>query len=379
MTAVAVLKLVDDGLLDLDEDVNHYLKSWKVPPNGCWQPRITLRQLLSHSAGATVDGSPGYRRGRPVPATQEVLDGRGPANTPPVRINLLPGVQQRYSNGGITIVQLLLADITGMPFPRLMREMVLDPIEMKRSTFEQPLPRVLWPIAASGHRGQDGVLAGRWHVYPEMAAVGLWTTPSDLLRFAAAVQMSVAGTPGSILRANTANQMLTRQAGGSMGLGFMIDGSGSSTRFGHTGRSHSFRSTLQVQAFHGGGVAVMINSDARWDVCQEVVASVMREYAWPAETTSHRPSPNACPAAGPLDRFAGEYRSASGLAFRVVAGDGQLSVSAAGQAAIPFWPVSGARFQAHVINAVVDFVDDAGVVTGLRLVQEGKETPAAKV
>jgi len=265
VTAVAVLKLVDDGLLDLDEDVNHYLKSWKVPPNGCWQPRITLRQLLSHSAGATVDGFPGYRRGRPVPATQEVLDGRGPANTPPVRINLLPGVQQRYSGGGTTIVQLLLADITGMPFPRLMREIVLDPIGMKRSTFEQPLPRVLWPIAASGHRGQDGVQAGRWHVYPEMAAVGLWTTPSDLLRFAAAVQMSVAGTPGSILRANTANQMLTRQAGGSMGLGFMIDGSGSSTRFGHTGSSHGFRSNFQAQAFHGGGVAVMINSDARWE------------------------------------------------------------------------------------------------------------------
>jgi CubicO group peptidase (beta-lactamase class C family) len=103
ISALAVMRLVQDGKLDLDEDVNHYLSSWKVPSNGPWQPRITLRQLLSHSAGLTVSGFPGYLRTEQLPSVIDILNGHPPANTARVEVNILPGTQFRYSGGGAMV------------------------------------------------------------------------------------------------------------------------------------------------------------------------------------------------------------------------------------------------------------------------------------
>src|SRR6185436_9257568 len=127
VAAVAALRLVDAGRIDLDADVNDYLVSWKVPANEGWQPRVTLRHLLSHTGGLTVHGFPGYARGQAVPTLVQVLDGAKPANTAAVRDNAVPGTQSRYSGGGTTIVQQMLIDVMGKPFPALMRELVLDP------------------------------------------------------------------------------------------------------------------------------------------------------------------------------------------------------------------------------------------------------------
>src|SRR5262249_27971513 len=187
-------------------DVNEQLRSWRVPANGDWQPIITLRQLLSHAAGVTVHGFPGYAVGIPVPTVPALLDGAG--NTPPVRVNLLPGLHFRYSGGGTTIVQQLLLDVTGDPYLDLMQRLVLDPVGMHDSTYEQPLPGRLQDRAASGHHRYGCRVSGRWHVYPEMAAAGLWTTPSDLARFAIEVQRALRGE-SRVLEARTAQLMLT--------------------------------------------------------------------------------------------------------------------------------------------------------------------------
>ena len=159
--AMAVMRLVQEGKLDLDKDVNGYLTSWKIPPNGSWQPHITLRQLLSHSAGMTVHGFPGYLRSERVPSVLEVLDGLPPANTARIEVNIVPGTQVRYSGGGITVAQQLVVDVLGQPFPKIMHELILEPAGMKHSTYEQPLTKA-WQSSAATAPLQEP--SARWQV-----------------------------------------------------------------------------------------------------------------------------------------------------------------------------------------------------------------------
>ncbi len=173
VTALAVMRHAEAGKWMLDEPVNGKLASWKVPDNEFTaRQKVTLRRLLSHSAGTTVHGFPGYAAGGPLPTVVQVLDGVPPANTAPVRVDVVPGTRTRYSGGGTTIVQLMMVDQLGKPFPQIMQEAVFGPLGLKDSTFEQPLPPGLAARAASGTRADGTVVPGRWHVYPEMAAAG---------------------------------------------------------------------------------------------------------------------------------------------------------------------------------------------------------------
>lgn len=173
VSCFAVLRLVARGDLDLDWDVNEYLTSWQVPQVDGWQPRLTLRRLMSHTAGTTVHGFPGYDRGGPIPTVEQILDGAPPANTPAVRVDVVPGSMWRYSGGGTTIVQLVLEDSTRTAFPELLQELVLEPAGMVTATFEQPLPEARQPEAAIGYYEPGKPVPGGWHVYPEVAAAGL--------------------------------------------------------------------------------------------------------------------------------------------------------------------------------------------------------------
>ena len=135
VTAIAVLRLVEEGKLELDADVNLFLKSWKVPANGSWRPKVTIRQLLSHTAGTNVPWFPGYHRDQDIPTLLEVLNGKQPANTPDIRVTTLPGIRFRYSGGGYCILQQLLIDVMQQPFPELMNALVLKPLGMIHSTY----------------------------------------------------------------------------------------------------------------------------------------------------------------------------------------------------------------------------------------------------
>ena len=141
VAATGALVLVEQGKLSLDEDVNLKLKSWKVPENDFTKSeKVTLRRLLSHTAGLTVHGFPGYDVDAPLPTLVQIFNGEKPANTAPIRVAIVPGTEERYSGGGVTIEQQLMIDITGKPFPVFMREAVLDKIGMANSSYEQPLP-----------------------------------------------------------------------------------------------------------------------------------------------------------------------------------------------------------------------------------------------
>ena len=267
VAAVAALRLVERGVLDLDTDVNDLLVSWRVPANEDWQPRVTLRHLLSHTAGLTVHGFPGYARDADLPTLLQVLDGTKPANTTPIRIDAIPGTRFRYSGGGYCVLQQLLIDVTNMPFPALMHELVLAPVGMVQSTYAQPLPERLWGDAATGHRFDGVSVSGGWHVYPEMAAAGLWTTASDLARFVIAVQGAVAGEPDALLSREMSAQLLAPQLPDParpalhMGLGFFLAGRGEQSRFRHGGSDQGFQSELVAYRDRGQGIVVTTNGD----------------------------------------------------------------------------------------------------------------------
>src|SRR5579864_5218810 len=200
LAAMACLRLVQEGKLELDTDVNTYLTSWKFPSDPAAQGKpITLRELLTHTAGTTVHGFPGYASTTPVPTVVQVLNGQKPANTPPIRSEAMPGTRWNYSGGGYTVMQQVLLDVTKEPFPKLLHDTVLAPIGMTRSTYAQPLPQNLRENTATPYRRTGKPVEGGAHTYPEMAAAGLWTTPTDIARYAIEVRRSLNGQANHVL------------------------------------------------------------------------------------------------------------------------------------------------------------------------------------
>lgn len=283
IAATATLRLADQGRLDLDADVNGYLTSWKVPENRFTaRERVTLRRILSHSAGLTVHGFGGYQAGSPAPTILQVLNGEAPAGNAAVRVDTFPGAVTRYSGGGTTVQQLVLTDATGRPFPQLADELVLSPLGMTNSTFRQPLPPALLARAARPHDAEGGVVPGGAFVGPEMAAGWLWTTPTDLLRWAIAIDEARDGRPGFLSRPMAA-QMLARQSDG-YGLGPEVEGEGRALRFSHGGNNRGFRAQVTYFPETGQGVAIMVNGDAGDPLIDEIQRTVAAEYGWPALT-----------------------------------------------------------------------------------------------
>ncbi len=315
--ALGVMRLVAAGKLSLDEDVNRYLTSWKVPAQGSFSPRITLRQILSHSAGFTVHGFLGYLRSQPRPTVPEVLDGAGPANSPPVRVNQIPGLTFRYSGGGITVGQLAVTDVLGKPFPEVMDELVLHPVGLTHSTYGQPLPEAWRAQVATAYPWMAQAVPGGWHVYPEMAAAGLWTTPSDLARLGIEVARAARGESSFLAARSWVRQMLTRQVPGSdVGIGFFLSGKDASARFEHGGWDQGFCAQAVFYEQAGEGAVIAINSESRAPPCRtRILRAIAREYGWPDYFPKEKVSEPA--AAAPPASLAGTYETEQGARFVV--------------------------------------------------------------
>jgi CubicO group peptidase (beta-lactamase class C family) len=277
VAATGALYLVEHGQLSLDENVNQKLKTWKVPENEFTkQEKVTLRRLMSHTAGLTVHGFPGYDINDPMPTLVQILNGEKPANTPPIRVDLVPGTQVRYSGGGVTIEQQLMVDVTGKPFPTFMREIVLDKIGMTDSSYDQPLPSTRAAMTAGGTYADGKTVHGRWHIYPEMAAAGLWTTPTDLSKFAIEIALSKHGKSNRVLSEEMTRQMLTPVLADAA-LGFFVDNLG---QFGHNGADEGFQALLTMNAESGKGAVIMANSDNGIAVADLLTQSIAKEYGW---------------------------------------------------------------------------------------------------
>ncbi len=256
VAAFAALELVASGDLHLDEDVNERLVSWRLPGGD----GVTLRRLLSHTAGLGVGFFPGYEGNAELPSLVQVLDDAPPATTGPVRVEAPPGAGFSYSGGGYVLVQVLLEDVCGMPFVDLARELVFEPLGMTRSTFEQRL--------------------GAWHRYPEQAAAGLWTTAEDLARFVIAVQQEGAAmrAPQVDLPADgewSALADLGMRPPDRFGLGlFLLDG-----WFGHLGGAFGFFSAFFGSTEGGRAIVAWLPGGATPEFFTSMLA-VADERGW---------------------------------------------------------------------------------------------------
>ncbi|MGC2777953.1 MAG: serine hydrolase [Bradyrhizobium sp.] len=372
VAAMAALRVVEQGGLSLDADVNQALISWKIPASTAAPSAVvTLRELLTHTAGLSVHGFPGYSAGVPAPTLVQVLDGASPANTAAVRLEAVPGAQWKYSGGGYTVMQQLLIDVTRRPFAELLRDTVLVPAGMTRSTYQQPLPIELHAGVASPYQADGSPVPGGAHVYPELAAAGLWTTPTDLARLVIAIQRGLRGEPSCVLSQEMIRQMLVAGTGG-YGLGWQVGGAPDQPFFAHGGVNEGFESSLAAYQRIGEGVVVMTNAQGGQILANEIVRAVAKVHGWPDFRPIVRTSIQVDPAI--LSAYAGVYELTPAFSITVTLEDGRLMAQGTRQRKAPLFAESNTRFFLKATDAVLDFVAaETGQALHLILHQNGQD------
>ncbi|BDT59399.1 hypothetical protein MasN3_28930 [Massilia varians] len=318
VAAMAVLRMVEQGRLELDAPIERALTGWKLP-EGAGKPSV--RQLLSHTGGTSVSGFPGYAAGTPVPTLVQLLDGKAPANTGPVRVEAAPGSAWNYSGGGYSVLQQAMTDRYGQPFEVLARDLVLGPLGMTDSSFSQPLPAALAAKAARPHDRNGKPFPGGPFVYPELAAAGLWTTPRDLAKFAIALQQGATGRDNGVLSPAMARTMLTPVVD-DYALGLQIN---QGKTFGHGGSNKGFKAQLVVFFEGGNGAVVLTNSDNGWELAAGLMRAIAHEYKWTAIQTVLRPAVALAPQV--RRGLAGQYKIDGMGGFQIAERDGQLMLA----------------------------------------------------
>lgn len=389
VAAMGVLRAVQDGLFGLDDDINGILRSWKLnageyTANG----PVTPRMLMSHTSGLGDGfGFPGYDPGTPIPTVHQIIEGREPSNVGPLFMERPPMSFMEYSGGGVTLMQQALSEARGRPFADLMHDDVLGPIGMENSTFQQPLPPDLDRNAARAHSREGQAFPARWNVYPELAAAGLWTTPTDLARFSIEVQRSARGESNRVLSRILVHEMLSPVGIGDFAIGFMISRMGQGWYFSHSGSNRGFQSVLLAHKAKGYGLAIMTNADQGGTVAGELSRRIQQAYEWdsfanpvprgydpPAERTE------VAVAEEILRAYVGEYQFATEISMAITLEDGRLFADPTGQAKLPLQAEAEDRFFLAAANAEVVFTKGpTGEVTGMVLVQGGRGRAGRRV
>lgn len=279
LNSLGIMKLAQEGKLALDTDINIYLKSWQFPYDiAARNKTITLRNLLTHTAGLSVHGFGGYEPGDTIPTIIQVLNGERPANSPKVRSQFEPSKKFQYSGGGTTISQLIIMDITGMPYEEYMQKNVLNPLGMTNSSYAQP-SHINPEYLATGYYESGQPVKGKYHIYPEQAAAGLWTTPTDLSKYIIETQLAYEGRSSKVLSPELTRQRLIPYIDSSAALGSFLLNKGGITWFSHNGGNEGFVCTYYGSLKGGNGVVVMTNG-ALFGIIPEIVNSVAQVYEW---------------------------------------------------------------------------------------------------
>ena len=278
VAALAALKLADEGKVNLDEDINAYLKSWNLPESKFTETeKVTLRRLLTHTAGMTVHGFPGYSKTDSFPSINTVLDGKG--NTSAIFLDTIPNSIWRYSGGGYTVMEKIVEDVSGMPLEDYMAKNILPNIEMNNSTYIQPLPENLYANTSAAYHSDGKIVPGLWHNYPEQAAAGLWTTPTDLAKYLIEIHNIYTNKSEGVLSKDMVTKMLTKDKN-DWGLGPSLRWANDSLIFGHGGKNEGFTNDMFAFAKTGNGVIVMTSADNGGRLIGEVLRSVSKHYNW---------------------------------------------------------------------------------------------------
>lgn len=381
VAAAVSLRLVAQGQLDLDRDVDDYLTTWTVPPaDGLGKRPVTLRMLLSHTSGLGVHGFEDYPPGVPLPGLLDTLQGHPPAKNEAIRLQHVPGARMDYSGGGVMVEQLLLETVAARPLDALARSEVFAPLGMQRSTFADPARTAQGNIAkAHDAKGAPAALPRGWESFPEAAASGLWTSANELGAFVGALLRSYRGDDAFLPRA-VAVEMMTEVAPSWHGLGPRLDGDGATRVFHHGGANDSYRAWIEGYLDSGDGFVILTNGanggalmmeirNALSDALGHGVNRPVRTITLPAGATladlagSYRLDP-AMPMA--LRRGLVDYFDAD--AFVVDAANGALTLAESGGQPVAVLPLAPSRFvmEGTFDPPRVEFHRDAsGNVSGL--------------
>lgn len=378
VTAWGILHFVEQEKIDLDEDVNIYLKSWKIPPSRMTnETKVSTRHLLSHSAGLAYFKLAGYPYGKPFPTVLNVLQGKSPSDSPGIYIHNKPGTEVQYSELGYAVLQQLVVDVVGRPFDRILIDTVLKPLAMNRSTFEIPLPDIMQSEAVTGHTRQGDPVREGWFYYPVTAASGLWSTPSDLCLFAIDIMKTAMGQSQKVVSPLSARLMLTPQLG-NQGLGFEIFDSGVNLYFSQRGSTEGYECCMVAYPSRGQGIVIMANSDNGAFLIDEILRSVSEAYHWPhfipEIKTYYRLDPSI------YAQYVGKYELRPDYILTVTHEDYYLVIQPTGQAPTKFFVESPSVFFSVDPYIQIQFLKDTeGSVTGLLLTQRGQTSEARKI
>lgn len=279
VNAALILKLVQQGKLDLDKDVRGYLKTWTFLDNELSQGKpITLRALLSHTAGMNLHGFKGYDQKASLPDINAILDGKSPANTEAVKAVQVPGTKQEYSGGGILVSQKVVEDQISQDYNALVKRIVFNALKMTRSVFTPSPTGLLVKNLAYAHDLNKKLIEGDYMRHPEGAPDALWATSADYARLVVALQNSIQHKKDAWLDASTSKAMMTPVLGNAA-LGFFILDKGGELYFTHQGANVGFRSIFFANMTTGQGVVIFVNSD-NGQIMEEIANSVALAYGW---------------------------------------------------------------------------------------------------
>jgi CubicO group peptidase (beta-lactamase class C family) len=280
LNSLGLLKLAQDKQIDLNADINTYLKSWKFPYDSVSKgKKITLAHILSHHAGLSVHGFPGHDFNGPMPTTLDILDGKNGSFTPPVRSVFEPGLRFQYSGGGTTISQVILSDVTAQPYEVWMYENVLKPIGMVNSTYAQPPSKEVQKLCASGYMMDGTRVSSKFHAYPEQGAAGLWMTPSDLCNYIIDMQLAYKGGRSKVLNADMVKLHLTPYKDGTAAMGTFVEEHDGAKFFQHNAGNDGFCGMFYAGLEDGFGMVIFTNSN-EYKIVSEVTNSINKAYNW---------------------------------------------------------------------------------------------------
>lgn len=277
INAAVILRLAQDGRLDLDEDVNTYLTSWKAPDNEFTRARkVTLRMLLSHTSGFSQHGFPDFEPDEELPTVLQTLNGEPPAKHDAVELLFEPGSKMKYSGGGVTVSQLVVEDVTGVPYVEAAQKYVFAPLGMTCSTFANPLPAEHGNVAkAHDRKGRPRALPRGYESMPEMAASGLWVSAEDMAIFVRALLLD-----DEFLSDELRTDMLTRVPLSWHGLGPRLNGSGEKLVFHHGGANNSYQAWVEGHPAQGDGIVVLTNGAGGRLLAYEIRVAAENAFGW---------------------------------------------------------------------------------------------------
>jgi len=377
LNGVGLLKLVQEKKLDLYADINTYLTGWKFPYDSLSKgKKINVANLLSHTGGLTVHGFPGYELGKDRPTVEQILDGKTPSNSPAVRSMYEPGLRSEYSGGGITISQLILTNITHQPYDEYMKKEVLQPLGMTSSTYAQPPTGIDPNLLATAYDRNGEEITGKYHIYPEQAAAGLWTNPTDLAEYIIETQLAYEGKSAKVLDQQTTRLRLTPYLDNAAALGVFIDKPDSTAYFQHGGANEGFRCQYYGSLAKGNGVVVMVNSD-NGNIMAELINSVAKVYDFKG---LYRSRTTIAVADSLLEKYTGQYAITPAFILVISKEGNQLFAQATNQPKFKIFAETPTKFNPGEFPARIEFIKDTnGRINSLILDQNGQQHEAKRI